>query len=164
MHGQVHPTVSDTKPMSHGSPHRYFTGSGEQRTSFSLFISETILGWHGPTSHSADQLKNGTLGSLPSASANITWAILPNSSEEEHGSQPEPEVSAPFPPIACVRTCSESDRVCLELAHCFKRRQVIKCKNFPERQKSAPCLTGTAPPPLDLVCVAAAGSQLPFYQ
>lgn len=99
MHSQVHPTVSDTKPMSHGSPHRYFTGSGEQRTSFSLFISETILGWHGPTSHSADQLKNGTLGSLPSASANITWAILPNSSEEEHGSQPEPEVSAPSPPL-----------------------------------------------------------------
>ncbi|XP_031199010.1 oxysterol-binding protein-related protein 10 isoform X1 [Mastomys coucha] len=53
--------------------------------------SETILGWHGPTSHSTDQLKNGTLGSLPSASANITWAILPNSAEEEHSSQPEPE-------------------------------------------------------------------------
>uniref|UniRef100_A0A8C6QXF3 Oxysterol-binding protein n=1 Tax=Nannospalax galili TaxID=1026970 RepID=A0A8C6QXF3_NANGA len=53
--------------------------------------SETILGWHGPKSHSTEQLKNGTLGSLPSASANITWAILPNSEEEEQASQPEPE-------------------------------------------------------------------------
>ncbi|EDL76967.1 similar to oxysterol-binding protein-like protein 10 (predicted), isoform CRA_b [Rattus norvegicus] len=57
--------------------------------------SESILGWHGPTSQSTDQLKNGTLGSLPSASANITWAILPNSAEEEHSSQPEPEVVLP---------------------------------------------------------------------
>ncbi|XP_073930154.1 oxysterol-binding protein-related protein 10 isoform X2 [Castor canadensis] len=52
--------------------------------------SENILGWHGPKSHSAEQLKNGTLGSLPSASANITWAILPNSAEEEQTSEPEP--------------------------------------------------------------------------
>uniref|UniRef100_A0A7N9CLZ9 Oxysterol-binding protein n=1 Tax=Macaca fascicularis TaxID=9541 RepID=A0A7N9CLZ9_MACFA len=53
--------------------------------------SENILGWHGPKSHSTEQLKNGTLGSLPSASANITWAILPNSTEDEQTSQPEPE-------------------------------------------------------------------------
>ncbi|XP_037702420.1 oxysterol-binding protein-related protein 10 isoform X3 [Choloepus didactylus] len=53
--------------------------------------SENILGWHGPKSHSTEQLKNGTLGSLPSASANITWGILPNSTEDEQSLQPEPE-------------------------------------------------------------------------
>ncbi|EHB09223.1 Oxysterol-binding protein-related protein 10 [Heterocephalus glaber] len=53
--------------------------------------SENILGWHGSKSHSTEQLKNGTLGSLPSASANITWAILPNSTEDEQTLQPEPE-------------------------------------------------------------------------
>uniref|UniRef100_H0XZJ0 Oxysterol-binding protein n=1 Tax=Otolemur garnettii TaxID=30611 RepID=H0XZJ0_OTOGA len=53
--------------------------------------SENILGWHGPKSHSTEQMKNGTLGSLPSASANITWAILPNSAEDEQTLQPEPE-------------------------------------------------------------------------
>ncbi|XP_033612819.1 oxysterol-binding protein-related protein 10 [Fukomys damarensis] len=53
--------------------------------------SENILGWHGSKSHSTEQLKNGTLSSLPSASANITWAILPNSTEDEQTLQPEPE-------------------------------------------------------------------------
>ncbi|KAM9680668.1 oxysterol-binding protein-related protein 10 isoform 2-T2 [Dama dama] len=53
--------------------------------------SESILGWHGPKSHSTEQLKNGTLGSLPSASASITWAILPNSTEDEQIFPPEPE-------------------------------------------------------------------------
>uniref|UniRef100_A0A4W2BSK1 Oxysterol-binding protein n=1 Tax=Bos indicus x Bos taurus TaxID=30522 RepID=A0A4W2BSK1_BOBOX len=53
--------------------------------------SESILGWHGPKSHSTEQLKNGTLGSLPSASASITWAILPNSTEDEQAFPPEPE-------------------------------------------------------------------------
>ncbi|XP_060036468.1 oxysterol-binding protein-related protein 10 isoform X4 [Erinaceus europaeus] len=53
--------------------------------------SESILGWHGPKSHSTEQLKNGTFGSLPSASANMTWAILPNPTEDEPTLQPEPE-------------------------------------------------------------------------
>ncbi|XP_077928862.1 oxysterol-binding protein-related protein 10 isoform X2 [Halichoerus grypus] len=57
--------------------------------------SENILGWHGPKSHSTEQLKNGTLGSLPSTSANITWAILPNSAAEEQSLPPEPEVVLP---------------------------------------------------------------------
>ncbi|XP_066861945.1 oxysterol-binding protein-related protein 10 isoform X3 [Kogia breviceps] len=57
--------------------------------------SESILGWHGPKSHSTEQLKNGTLGSLPSASASITWAILPNSVEDEQSCPPEPEVVLP---------------------------------------------------------------------
>ncbi|XP_014310291.1 oxysterol-binding protein-related protein 10 isoform X4 [Myotis lucifugus] len=52
--------------------------------------SENILGWPGPKSHSTEQLKNGTFGSLPSASANITWAILPNTAEDEQALQPEP--------------------------------------------------------------------------
>ncbi|EPQ14486.1 Oxysterol-binding protein-related protein 10 [Myotis brandtii] len=51
--------------------------------------SENILGWPGPKSHSTEQLKNGTFGSLPSASANITWAILPNTAEDEQALQPE---------------------------------------------------------------------------
>nr|XP_002716290.1 oxysterol-binding protein-related protein 10 isoform X1 [Oryctolagus cuniculus] len=53
--------------------------------------SEHILGWPGPKSHSAEQLRNGALGSLPPASANITWAVLPNSAEDGQPSQPEPE-------------------------------------------------------------------------
>uniref|UniRef100_A0A4X1UFD4 Oxysterol-binding protein n=1 Tax=Sus scrofa TaxID=9823 RepID=A0A4X1UFD4_PIG len=53
--------------------------------------SENILGWHGPKSHSTEQLKNGTLSSLPSASASITWAILPNSAEDEQTFPSEPE-------------------------------------------------------------------------
>ncbi|XP_058146887.1 oxysterol-binding protein-related protein 10 isoform X2 [Dasypus novemcinctus] len=53
--------------------------------------SENILGWHGPKSHPTEQLKNGTFGSLPSTSANISWGILPNSSEDEQTLQPEPE-------------------------------------------------------------------------
>ncbi|XP_028374512.1 oxysterol-binding protein-related protein 10 isoform X2 [Phyllostomus discolor] len=53
--------------------------------------SENILGWHGPKSHSTEPLKNGTFGSLPPASANITWAILPNSAEDEPAFPPEPE-------------------------------------------------------------------------
>ncbi|XP_064445042.1 oxysterol-binding protein-related protein 10 isoform X2 [Mirounga angustirostris] len=57
--------------------------------------SENILGWHGPKSHSTEQLKNGTLGSLPSTSANITWAILPDSAAEEQSLPPEPEVVLP---------------------------------------------------------------------
>nr|XP_044992829.1 LOW QUALITY PROTEIN: oxysterol-binding protein-related protein 10 [Jaculus jaculus] len=53
---------------------------------------ENILGWHGPKSHSTEQLKNGTFGSLPSASANITWAVLPSSADEEPAPPPpEPE-------------------------------------------------------------------------
>ncbi|XP_058585624.1 oxysterol-binding protein-related protein 10 isoform X2 [Neofelis nebulosa] len=57
--------------------------------------SENILGWHGPESHSTEQLRNGTLGSLPAASANVTWAILPNAAEDEQSPQPEPEVVLP---------------------------------------------------------------------
>nr|XP_036864524.1 oxysterol-binding protein-related protein 10 isoform X3 [Manis javanica] len=53
--------------------------------------SENILGWHGPKSHSTEQLKNGTFGSLPSASASVTWAVLPDSAEDEPTFQPEPE-------------------------------------------------------------------------
>ncbi|XP_036742015.2 oxysterol-binding protein-related protein 10 isoform X2 [Manis pentadactyla] len=53
--------------------------------------SENILGWHGPKSHSTEQLKNGTFGSLPSASASVTWAVLPDSAEDEPMFQPEPE-------------------------------------------------------------------------
>ncbi|XP_036122974.1 oxysterol-binding protein-related protein 10 isoform X2 [Molossus molossus] len=56
--------------------------------------SENTLGWPGPKSHSTEQLKNGTFGSLPPASANITWAILPNSAEDDQPFQPEPETNS----------------------------------------------------------------------
>ncbi|XP_075820362.1 oxysterol-binding protein-related protein 10 isoform X2 [Microtus pennsylvanicus] len=88
--------------------------------------SETILGWHGPTSHSTDQLKNGTLGSLPSASANITWAILPNSSEEEHDSQPEPEPnSGPELVLSEEEQSDNEDKEETELGAMEDQRSVI---------------------------------------
>ncbi|XP_060241092.1 oxysterol-binding protein-related protein 10 isoform X3 [Meriones unguiculatus] len=88
--------------------------------------SETILGWHGPMSHSTDQLKNGTLGSLPSASANITWAILPNSAEEEHSSQPEPEPnSGPELVLSEEEQSDNEDKEETELGAMEDQRSVI---------------------------------------
>ncbi|XP_068791600.1 oxysterol-binding protein-related protein 10 isoform X2 [Struthio camelus] len=56
--------------------------------------SEGILGWPGPKSHSTEQLKNGALSSLSSASANITWAIVPSAAQEGQTLQPNTEHSA----------------------------------------------------------------------
>lgn len=62
--------------------------------SWSLFsASEGILGWPGPKSHSTEQLRNGALSSLSSASANITWAIVPSAAQEAPALQPNAEVS-----------------------------------------------------------------------
>ncbi|KFQ88595.1 Oxysterol-binding protein-related protein 10, partial [Phoenicopterus ruber ruber] len=55
--------------------------------------SEGILGWPGPKSHSTEQLKNGALSSLSSASANITWAIVPSAAQDGQALQPNTEVS-----------------------------------------------------------------------
>ncbi|XP_072009673.1 oxysterol-binding protein-related protein 10 isoform X3 [Engystomops pustulosus] len=41
-------------------------------------MSESVLGWQGPTSHSTENLKNGSFSSLPSATGNLTWPILPS--------------------------------------------------------------------------------------
>ncbi|KAM3928769.1 oxysterol-binding protein-related protein 10 isoform 2-T2 [Leptodactylus fuscus] len=41
-------------------------------------MSESILGWHGPKSHSTENLKNGSYSSLPTATVNLTWPILPS--------------------------------------------------------------------------------------
>ncbi|KAM4028943.1 oxysterol-binding protein-related protein 10 isoform 2-T2 [Anomaloglossus baeobatrachus] len=41
-------------------------------------MSESILGWQGPKSHSTENLKNGSFSSLPTATANLTWPILPS--------------------------------------------------------------------------------------
>ncbi|XP_075683288.1 oxysterol-binding protein-related protein 10 isoform X2 [Rhinoderma darwinii] len=41
-------------------------------------MSENIMGWHEPKSHSTENLKNGSFSSLPTASANLTWPILPS--------------------------------------------------------------------------------------
>ncbi|CAM4518572.1 oxysterol-binding protein-related protein 10 isoform X1 [Caretta caretta] len=56
--------------------------------------SENILGWHGPKSHSTE-LKNSALSSLSSASANITWAIVPTATQDEQTLPPNTEHSAP---------------------------------------------------------------------
>ncbi|NXH17542.1 OSB10 protein, partial [Bucco capensis] len=55
--------------------------------------SEGILGWPGPKSHSTEQMKNGALSSLSSASANITWAIVPSVAQDGQALQPNTEVS-----------------------------------------------------------------------
>nr|DBA24918.1 TPA: hypothetical protein GDO54_012511 [Pyxicephalus adspersus] len=39
-------------------------------------MTESILGWHGPKSHSMENLKNGTFSSLPTTASNLTWPIL----------------------------------------------------------------------------------------
>ncbi|KAM4687993.1 oxysterol-binding protein-related protein 10 [Discoglossus pictus] len=44
--------------------------------------TENIMGWHGPKSHSTENLKNGSLSSLPAASANLTWPMLPSRPQE----------------------------------------------------------------------------------
>ncbi|XP_054847287.1 oxysterol-binding protein-related protein 10 isoform X3 [Eublepharis macularius] len=64
-----------------------------QHSSNRSLASENILGWHGPKSHSAEPLKNGALSSLTSASASLTWAIVPTATQEEHV-QPATECSA----------------------------------------------------------------------
>ncbi|MEE6466135.1 hypothetical protein FKM82_006852 [Ascaphus truei] len=46
--------------------------------------TDSILDWHEPKSHSAENLKNGSLSSLPSASANLTWPILPSMPQDYH--------------------------------------------------------------------------------
>ncbi|XP_077347587.1 oxysterol-binding protein-related protein 10 [Lithobates pipiens] len=39
-------------------------------------MTESILGWHGPKSHSTENLRNGTFSSLPTTASNLTWPIL----------------------------------------------------------------------------------------
>ncbi|XP_010130966.1 PREDICTED: oxysterol-binding protein-related protein 10-like [Buceros rhinoceros silvestris] len=56
--------------------------------------SEGILGWPGTKSHSTEQLKNGALSSLSSASANITWAIVPSVAQDGQAVQPNTEGSS----------------------------------------------------------------------
>uniref|UniRef100_A0A674KFK5 Oxysterol-binding protein n=2 Tax=Terrapene triunguis TaxID=2587831 RepID=A0A674KFK5_9SAUR len=57
-------------------------------------LEKNILGWHGPKSHSTE-LKNGAFSSLSSASANITWAIVPTATQDGQTLQPNTEHSAP---------------------------------------------------------------------
>ncbi|KAJ7322512.1 hypothetical protein JRQ81_018799 [Phrynocephalus forsythii] len=45
--------------------------------------SDSILGWHGPKSHSTEPLKNGALNSLTAASANLSWPIVPGTTQDE---------------------------------------------------------------------------------
>ncbi|KAE8596776.1 hypothetical protein XENTR_v10016236 [Xenopus tropicalis] len=40
--------------------------------------TDSILSWHGPKSHSTENLKNGHLSSLPSSDTNLTWPIIPS--------------------------------------------------------------------------------------
>ncbi|XP_075068484.1 oxysterol-binding protein-related protein 10 isoform X2 [Mixophyes fleayi] len=41
-------------------------------------MTESILGWHGQQSHSTENLKNESFSSLSTATANLTWPILPS--------------------------------------------------------------------------------------
>uniref|UniRef100_A0A8C8S397 Oxysterol-binding protein n=1 Tax=Pelusios castaneus TaxID=367368 RepID=A0A8C8S397_9SAUR len=66
------------------------TGQRNNRT----LPSENILGWPGPKSHSTE-LKNGALSSLSSASANLTWAIVPTATQDGQTLQLNTEHSAP---------------------------------------------------------------------
>ncbi|XP_069814734.1 oxysterol-binding protein-related protein 10 isoform X3 [Dendropsophus ebraccatus] len=45
-------------------------------------VSESILGWQGPKSHSTENLKNGSFSSLSTTTANLTWPILPSMPKE----------------------------------------------------------------------------------
>nr|XP_033786001.1 oxysterol-binding protein-related protein 10 isoform X2 [Geotrypetes seraphini] len=45
--------------------------------------TESILEWHVPKSHSTEQLKNGSLSSLSSANANVTWTLMPTASHSD---------------------------------------------------------------------------------
>ncbi|OCT74184.1 hypothetical protein XELAEV_18033142mg [Xenopus laevis] len=38
----------------------------------------SIPSWHGPKSHSSENIKNGLLSSLPSSDTNLTWPIIPS--------------------------------------------------------------------------------------
>ncbi|XP_004588314.2 oxysterol-binding protein-related protein 10 isoform X2 [Ochotona princeps] len=87
---------------------------------------ENILGWHGPKSHSTEQLRNGTLGSLPPASANITWAVLPNSAEDGQTPQPEPELhSGPDLVLSEDEKSDNEDKEETELGVMEDQRSVI---------------------------------------
>ncbi|KAM6450804.1 oxysterol-binding protein-related protein 10 isoform 2-T2 [Liasis olivaceus] len=45
--------------------------------------SENILGWHGAKSNSAETLKNSALSSLTTASASLTWSVMPSVIQDE---------------------------------------------------------------------------------
>ncbi|XP_007435954.1 oxysterol-binding protein-related protein 10, partial [Python bivittatus] len=45
--------------------------------------SENILGWHGSKSNSAETLKNSALSSLTTASASLTWSVMPSVTQDE---------------------------------------------------------------------------------
>ncbi|XP_013908276.1 PREDICTED: oxysterol-binding protein-related protein 10 isoform X1 [Thamnophis sirtalis] len=45
--------------------------------------SENILVWHGSKSNSTDILKNSALGSLTTASANLSWSVIPSVIQDE---------------------------------------------------------------------------------
>ncbi|XP_058039597.1 oxysterol-binding protein-related protein 10 isoform X1 [Ahaetulla prasina] len=45
--------------------------------------SENILVWHGSKSNSAEILKNSALGSLTTASASLSWSVIPSGIQDE---------------------------------------------------------------------------------
>ncbi|XP_053570228.1 oxysterol-binding protein-related protein 10 [Bombina bombina] len=57
--------------------------------------TENIMGWHGQKSHSTENIKNESLSSLPSASANLTWPMLPSTPQEYHMLTQDIEVDPP---------------------------------------------------------------------
>ncbi|XP_028926580.1 oxysterol-binding protein-related protein 10 isoform X3 [Ornithorhynchus anatinus] len=71
--------------------------SGDCLNTIAAGEQENILGWQGPKSHSSEQLKNGALGSLPSANTSMSWAIIPTMemAQDCQTLHPDPEDSGP---------------------------------------------------------------------
>uniref|UniRef100_A0A8C5QJF7 Oxysterol-binding protein n=1 Tax=Leptobrachium leishanense TaxID=445787 RepID=A0A8C5QJF7_9ANUR len=48
-----------------------------------ILNTETILEWPQPKSQSTENLKNGSLSTLPSSSSSLTWSVLPSMSQDQ---------------------------------------------------------------------------------
>ncbi|XP_069504909.1 oxysterol-binding protein-related protein 10 isoform X3 [Ambystoma mexicanum] len=69
--------------------------------------SESILGWPGPKSQSPEHLRNGGITSLPSTtSANINWAAVPTSPQDDQTLRAALKLSQSSPPEQ-ISSCDE---------------------------------------------------------
>ncbi|XP_038617325.1 oxysterol-binding protein-related protein 10 [Tachyglossus aculeatus] len=90
--------LQKTMLAEHSRPPDSDKVSSTSRDSFNTVSAgeqENILGWQGPKSHSSEQLKNGALGSLPSAGTSTSWAITPNVAQDGQTLPPDPEDTGP---------------------------------------------------------------------
>lgn len=49
-----------------------------------LLLLENILVWHGSKSNSTEILKNSALASLTTASASLSWSVIPSVIQDEN--------------------------------------------------------------------------------